>query len=642
MVARSPLEPGFSPVERPRIVVAADGTLAAIHEPSRISVVDLPTCSAFAELGMDSNAVACDVAWVGTPPRLLVLSRYEAHSTVHLVDPFGPRTIAEIRLETPMRLYAAVGAHALVIGPQGAAILAASEKNLTPYTFPARTVPLTAGAAGMQFMVALPGAIEEWDPQNRMPKRRLKLPRPATITAVGGSDRVVWMTTLQEPSRIEVIPLVNRGQPKAHELPEPIASVASHPRSDLIACIGATSGRVWVIDLDGRTGLRIVGPEGIDKPEAAGIVLGRVVGVIAAQANRPITVVPLERPEVEAEPPRAKAPSVPPPEKRSSLYDDDGHQGEEGPTSVTLATPGPATPPTAPPAFTAPVTAASPKPVARTPLPQFGVPIADAPPAATSVAPPVKAPLVAGGERQRALTAWRERMESPRARTAEPVASVWPNASATWREDLIAWARRLGTEEASDLPAGTPVESIVTRMELAAGLEPVVALAYAQHLLGQDGISALDVANVQRNFSGSWDEALGRGELATLGVAAFRSSRMRLSDLIVRVLDEHPPRTGILVGTPGIVSLLGPCVIVAAGPLSIIAEACLTSIGGAILAGNPDVDPRELAAEARPYGAAPMWRVRTEELGRVPADQPFILVAEDDATADQLGVPRLT
>jgi hypothetical protein len=226
-----------------------------------------------------------------------------------------------------------------------------------------------------------------------------------------------------------------------------------------------------------------------------------------------------------------------------------------------------------------------------------------------------------GGER-RAYAAWRDRLESPRARTAEPASSVWPDAGATWREDLIAWARGLGTEQANELPTGTPVDSLVARLELPPGLEPVVALAYAQHLLGNDGISALDVCNVQRNFAGSWDEALGRGELAMRGVATFRASRMRLDDLILRVLDEYPPNSGVLVGTPGSVSLLGPCVIVAAGPISIIAEACLPSIGGAILAGNLDVDPHELATEARPYGAAPMWRVDAEQLGRVPADQP--------------------
>ena len=37
-----------------------------------------------------------------------------------------------------------------------------------------------------------------------------------------------------------------------------------------------------------------------------GIVLGRLTGVLVAQANRPITVVTLDRPEGESEAPRAK------------------------------------------------------------------------------------------------------------------------------------------------------------------------------------------------------------------------------------------------------------------------------------------------------------------------------------------------
>ena len=89
---------GFAPAERPRVSVAGDGTLAAIHEASRVTVVELPGGAAFAEVGIDPEAGASDVAWVGAPPRLLVLSRYAAHSAVHLLDPYGPRTIAEIRL----------------------------------------------------------------------------------------------------------------------------------------------------------------------------------------------------------------------------------------------------------------------------------------------------------------------------------------------------------------------------------------------------------------------------------------------------------------------------------------------------------------------------------------------------------------
>ena len=237
------------------------------------------------------------------PPRLLVVSRYAAHSVVHLLDPYGPRTIAEIRLETPMKLFGTTGNHALVVGARGAAVLTASESHLTPYQFPARAVPVAAGAAGSQFVVALPSAIEEWDPAARMPKRRLKLPRPAVITALGGTERVVWMTTQHDRKRVDVVPLVNRGQPKTHDVPEPIAEVTAHPRVDLLACVGGDTGRLYIVDLDGRAGMRVVGPPGIDRVESAALVVGRMLGVLAAQANHPIALVSLDgREQLEAAP----------------------------------------------------------------------------------------------------------------------------------------------------------------------------------------------------------------------------------------------------------------------------------------------------------------------------------------------------
>ena len=77
------------------------------------------------------------------------------------------------------------------------------------------------------------------------------------------------------------------------------------------------------------------------------------------------------------------------------------------------------------------------------------------------------------------------------------------------------------------------------------------------------------------------------------------------------------------------------------GPLSIVAEACSSSIGGAILAARDGADPTELVREARAYGAAPMLRVRPNDLARVSIDDPIILVVDDDQTADALGIPRL-
>ncbi|CAN5919331.1 hypothetical protein BH11MYX3_BH11MYX3_45470 [soil metagenome] len=302
MVASSASQvPAFTPGEHPQVAISSDGSLAVISESSRAVVLELPGGAAFAEIGIDPEATASEVAWLGAFPRLLVLSRYAAHSSVHLIDPHGPRTIAEIRLEAPMRLFATVGSHALAVGTLGAAVLTATDTHLTPYQFPARSIPVTAGAAGGNFLVALAGAIEEWDPQSRMPKRRLRLSKPAVITAVGGSDRVVWMVTQNAPSRIDVIPLVNRGQPKTHELPEPIAHVAGHPRSDLIACVGAESGKVYLVDLDGRHPRRVLGTETVDHATAAGLANGRMVGVIVAQANRPIAIVPLDGRDTESQ-----------------------------------------------------------------------------------------------------------------------------------------------------------------------------------------------------------------------------------------------------------------------------------------------------------------------------------------------------
>lgn len=646
----------FAPAARPQVVVAADGTLAAIHEPSRVVVLELPTCSPFAELGIDAAATSSDVAWVGTPPRLLVVARHSAHSIVYLVDPFGPRTIAEMRLEAPMKLYASVGNTALVIGSHGAAVLAATDRALSLYPFPARARPVTAGAAGNQFMVALPGSIEEWDPQNRMPRRRLKLPGPAAITAVGGSDRVVWMTTQQEPARIDVIPLVNRGQPKAHDLPEPIGSVASHPRSDLVVCVGATTGRVWVIDLDGRHGLRLIGPEGIDKVEAAGLVLGRVTGVVAAQTQRPVAIVGLDRDDDASGPvavARESSGVAAVPRESSGALDVrlvarrdpsaivDSQHGDDGvdgaPTSVTAPSPF-AGGGRSPFADVGPVDDAEPDGFRRAHEPPS---FATRPAAELAVKADPRLQAKAGGQAtpDEHFAAWRQRMRGPRARTVEAQTKLWPEAPATWRDDALAWAKSVLAGDAdAEVSPDSPFAMLVARFELSPALQPVLALLYGLHLAGIAGASPADVAKLL----GSWDEALGLGELAHRGVARYRESRVVLAPSVQRVLDELPPSTGTLVGVPGVCSLIGPCTVVAHGPLPFIAEACSSSIGGAILAAHDGVDPGELVREARAYGAAPMLRVQPSDLARVSTDDPIILVVDDAATADALGVPRLT
>ena len=272
------------------IVASPDGGHAAIVEPGGIVVVELESATPIAEVGVATALEHTDVGWIGTPPRLLVLSRHATHSTVHMIDLDGPRARAEIQIEGTIRLGATVGAHALVLGATSTAVLTAGDAHLTPYQFPGRSLPIAAGAAARLFVVAVAGAIEEWDPQQRTPRKRLRLPRPAAIAQVGGTERVVWMTTQQDPTRIDVIAQVNRAQPKVHELPEPIAHVSSHPQRDVLVCLGRETGSLYVVDLEGRAPIRTLEVKGIPRTDAVALFAGATLGVIAARAGLPLAL----------------------------------------------------------------------------------------------------------------------------------------------------------------------------------------------------------------------------------------------------------------------------------------------------------------------------------------------------------------
>lgn len=624
MVASSvSVAPGFSPLDRPRIAVSPDGTLAAVVESTRVVVLEVSGAAAFGEVGVDGAAQATEIAWVGAPPRLLVLSRFTAHTTVHLIDPHGPRTIAEIRLESPMRLFASVGSHALAVSAMGAAVLSAGDGHLTPYQFPARSVPLTAGAAGSNFMVALAGQIEEWDPASRMPKRRLKLPKPAVITAVGGSDRVVWMTTQQDPTRLDVLPLVNRGQPKFHDLPEPIAHASGHPRSDLVVCVGADSGRLYVVDLDGRTRLRVLEAPGLDRPEAAALVLGRGVGVLAAQARKPVTLIPLEPREPEAPPVRESEPVIavaPTTAVTAAPVFEPEPEVAVAPISTLLDEP---------PRPASPV--AEPAPVTPPPV----VTVAPAAPAPRPAAPPT---AVVAQNLADKFSAWRDRMRQTQPRS-EAGAVPWAEARPSWRDEVVAWARAVAAGSVDrGAPPAPPIEALARRFELPPPLTAALVLLYGAHLAGEGGAAPVDVARV---LGRRWDEALGTGMLAQRGLVSHGGSRVRLAAPVERALDELPPRTGVLVGEPGVTALLGPCVVVAGDePLVDIATRCLGAVGAAILVGRAGVVVPELLLEARARGAAPMLRVAIGDLLELGHD-PAILVVGDETIADELGLPRL-
>lgn len=603
--------------DRLRLAVASDGSRVAVADRGGIVIHDLPTGAPVAEINLDPDAEAYDLGWLANPARLLVVSRFSGYTTVHLLAPDGPRTLAEIQLESPMRLYATVGVHALVAGAQGTAVLSAAEQHLTPYQFPTRVPPLAAGPSGTRFIVALQGAIEEWDPQSRMPKRRLRLPRPATITALAATERAVWMTTQQEPARIDVVPLVNRGQPKAQDVGEPIALATGHPRSETVICVGAQSHKLYAVDLDGKVRHRVLATEGIERIDAAALVMGRSPSVVIAQAGRAFSVVSLEA--READPPAPALVQLPwatESAKRSSLYDEpDDDEGEDVPAHARA-------------------TIAAPWGTRGTS--EVIAPTHDAPLGFASLPEPPKP----SGDLSRRFSAWRDRLKDP-----EPVAPTAPTAPAVearrdagdWRDALLAWAR----SPAGAPPASTVLAGLGERFELAPDRLAVIALLYAAHLRGERGVAPVDVAQLLGGEA-RWVEALGRGELAAVGATVHEGSRVRLADAVQRALDELPAHSGVLVGEAGRSSLLGPCAAVSDEPLDELAARLAPQVGG-ILVGQlaSALDAAALAQlylEARARGVVPMLRV-DEPMAIRP--EPALIVVAIEQHAELLGIPRL-
>lgn len=201
----------------------------------------------------------------------------------------------------------------------------------------------------------------------------------------------------------------------------------------------------------------------------------------------------------------------------------------------------------------------------------------------------------------------------------------------SWRDDAGAWARAVATgtfDRAA--PSCPPIEQLAARFELPEAVLPALVLLYGSHLAGMQGAAPMDVAKV---LGRRWDDALGRGKLAELGIATYLDSRVRLAAPILRVLDELPPR-GELIGELGAVGLLGPAVIVSREPLAELATRVIGQLGGAILIGHGG-DAGELALEARALGALALG----DRLAGV-AHHPILIVVVDERAAEQLDLPR--
>ena len=420
-----------------------------------------------------------------------------------------------------MRLFASVGAHALAVGCAGAAVLTASDAHLTPYQFPARAMPIAAGAAAGQFVVALPA-------RSRSGIRRAGC-RSAGCAAAARGDHRGRRQRARGVDDDAAGAGADRRHPARQSRPAEGARAARADRARVAGIRAATcsraSARTTGRRLRGRSRrphapARRSSSAGIDRAEAAGLVVGRVVGVLAAQARRPLVLAAARRGAAGASAVRAPAAAADgDARRRAAEAVDAGRDGTGGAA------------PAAPRRRRRRAAAARGRRrvehAARVHA-RHGAGVVDAAGAGRRAGGGVGA----AGRRCRALA---RRCGGVDARGVLPVSIARRRRPARRRRARRALRARAAARAARSL------------------------LLYGAHLCGDPGAAPVDVARV---CDRAWDEALGRGELAERGSPSTsgRASASRRRSCARSTSCRR--RRARWSASPGAVALLGPCVVV--------------------------------------------------------------------------------
>ncbi len=691
----------LAPLRASRIVVHRDGELAVIVGRGRALVLSLADLSVIAALPLDEAAIEIDAVWLAE--RVLVSQTFAAHTRVHLYDVSGSavRACSEKQIDSAFRVRGGGGTAALLLANNQAAVCTRHDDSLLIHPFASRAVPISVGAGSGVVVVGTLGAVEEWDLQTRTVRRRWKLAPSALPLAVGATERVIWFMAKHDPTRIEVIPLVNRGQPKVQPFGEAVVQVCSSAKADWVIGL-AGNGHIHAVDLEGR-----VAPAQLPEIEGMtatviGLAAARTtqlvamdensIAVVGLDANNRLIVqkqwrdidahAPVVRPAYQAPvgvtlavsgpetvgstnlATPASVAAVPSSGAVAALHAAMASAPEPVATAVAAAiallSPGAASAPTSAAAASTAVASAAPVatpqvPVATPHVPVAFVPlvagpmVAFAPAVATAsvrVAPGAAVPTVSLTQR---LDAWRARVKVD-GRSNEGSGPLRFAARDNWRDPVSVFAKNPDVrafERDGHVPAR--IVTLLKRLELDASLAMAVMLLYGSYLNGEAGVARVALAQI---LDGNWLEATGNGELQRRGMADFAGHLVTLPSAVQRFLDERAPQAGSLsrgasAQPAGRVAVDSPAVLVvtplqASDPMA-LAQHCVDTLGGTWFAAAATDRATLLyaALEARLHDAGLVIAVAdadtVQRVGYV--DQLLLFAVTEGDLARQLGLP---
>lgn len=471
-----------------RLAADVSGNRIGLIEPGRVVLVEVPSLAAMSELGIAGDLADNDVHFVGDMGRLAVMSRSAGRAVMHLVDPEGPTKVGEVQFRNSARIVAVAGNFVLTVAGNVTAVVDITQRELAAIPLPTRGAVTQAASLGPTTVVlAIGGALEQWDLEQRTPGRRLRLDRPIDPFVLGGNPDRIWVVQRDTRRIVDIITLSSRTT-KQLELPEAALVIEAHPDGDLVAMIGADTRRGYVVDL-----VRAIPPTLLDGGELTALAWAENGDSIVVKPETGTLTLLGTRPEPEAPPPDDEEPAA-------------------GPSSLEEPQ--------------APDEAAKPA-------------------AGNWSRDEISRRLAQWRSRYQSEEAAAANRDEPD--DEEPVATPTPASmpapvpSGGWRGQLADWSRAILARQIRPLPEEldrTALELIAVRTNLPPALLPAIALLYGAYLLGHRDVAPIDLAAVTDY---AWPEALAQGQLVLAGITATKRGRTRLVAEVRAVLDEAPP-----------------------------------------------------------------------------------------------------
>jgi len=290
--------------EQVRLIAAGTGGLVALVDSAQATILELPGLVTVAEIGLPTGD--CDVAFAGA--LLIVLARaVTSDSTLHVIDPRGPKKLGSLKLRGTARIAAIADDHVLVAGIS-TAVVEVGRLDAGAQALPLRGVMTAAGTSEGRFLLCMGGALEEWDPATRKPARRLRVDQAIEPWLVGGNEHRVWIVSRKQPAQLDVVELAKKTSRRV-ELPEPVARVVPHRRGDIVVALGEST-RAYLVFIDRQD--PIVPLEGLIGDAAW---LGRSLTLAVRSLAGQISLVSVggDEPSPQPRPPPPASSPAPPP-----------------------------------------------------------------------------------------------------------------------------------------------------------------------------------------------------------------------------------------------------------------------------------------------------------------------------------------